>query len=96
MIVTHTCANWGTYTFLTNIPSYMKEVLYFDLKKNGLLSALPYIGFGAAISISGALLDFVVSKGLLKKTPARKWGNTLGNNRTAVSKIRLTPHTSIN
>ncbi|RUS90910.1 hypothetical protein EGW08_001307 [Elysia chlorotica] len=78
LIVTHTCANWGTYTFLTNIPSYMKEVLYFDLKKNGLLSALPYIGFGAIISISGALIDLVVSRGLLGKTAARKLGNTLG------------------
>ncbi|KAK3765989.1 hypothetical protein RRG08_002232 [Elysia crispata] len=78
IIVTHTCANWGTYTFLTNIPSYMKEVLYFDLKKNGLLSALPYIGFGAAISISGMLFDLEVSRGLLNKTTARKLGNTLG------------------
>ena len=32
IIVAHTCANWGTYTLLTNIPTYMKEVLRFDIK----------------------------------------------------------------
>ncbi len=33
IIVTHTCANWGTYTLLTNIPSYMNEVLKFNISE---------------------------------------------------------------
>jgi ACS family sodium-dependent inorganic phosphate cotransporter-like MFS transporter 5 len=28
----HSCSNWGTYLFLTSLPSYMKEVLKFDIK----------------------------------------------------------------
>ena len=32
IIVGHTASNWGTYTLLTNIPTYMKEVLKFDIK----------------------------------------------------------------
>ena len=28
----HVCSNWGTYLFLTNIPTYMNEVLKFDIK----------------------------------------------------------------
>lgn len=32
IIIGHMCANWGTYTLLTNIPTYMKEVLRFDIK----------------------------------------------------------------
>ena len=35
IVVTHMCANWGTYTFLTNIPTYMKEVLKFDIRSVG-------------------------------------------------------------
>ena len=35
IVVTHMCANWGTYTFLTNIPTYMKEVLKFNIKDVG-------------------------------------------------------------
>ena len=30
--VAHTCFNWGEYTFLTNIPTYLREVLLFDIK----------------------------------------------------------------
>ena len=33
IIITHTCSNFGTYTFLTNIPTYLKEVLHFDIKQ---------------------------------------------------------------
>ncbi|CAL1540359.1 unnamed protein product [Lymnaea stagnalis] len=32
IVVTHTCANWGTYTFLTNMPTYLREVLYFPVQ----------------------------------------------------------------
>ena len=32
LFIGHVCSNWGTYLFLTNIPTYMKEVLKFDIK----------------------------------------------------------------
>ena len=28
----HASCNWGTYLFLTSLPTYMKEVLKFDIK----------------------------------------------------------------
>lgn len=28
----HTCQNFGTYMFLTQLPTYMKEILKFDIK----------------------------------------------------------------
>ena len=32
VFVGHTTGNWGTYLFLTSLPTYMKEVLKFDVK----------------------------------------------------------------
>lgn len=32
LFIGHSCSNWGTYLFLTSLPSYMKEVLKFDIK----------------------------------------------------------------
>ena len=32
LFIGHSCSNWGTYLFLTNIPTYMKVVLKFDIK----------------------------------------------------------------
>ncbi|XP_025085593.1 sialin-like isoform X1 [Pomacea canaliculata] len=78
IVVTHTCANWGTYTFLTNIPTYLKEVLRFDIKKSGLVSSLPYIGFWLVINISGHIFDMLQSRGSLTPTAARKIGNSMG------------------
>ena len=31
IIVANICSDWGLYTLLTNIPTYMKEVFNFDL-----------------------------------------------------------------
>lgn len=57
IIVSNIACDWGGYTLLTNIPTYMKEVLKLDITSNGLYSALPYIGFWAIINIAGVLAD---------------------------------------
>ena len=31
IVVAHVCNNWGFYTLLTTMPSYMKQVLKFDI-----------------------------------------------------------------
>ena len=46
--------------------------------QNGLLSALPYIGFWLAIVVSGQLADIVRARGFLTTTQTRKVGNSLG------------------
>ncbi|XP_025093980.1 putative inorganic phosphate cotransporter isoform X2 [Pomacea canaliculata] len=81
-IFCHMCFNWGEYTFLTNIPTYLKEVLHFDVKSNGLLSALPYIGFWLIINISSHLADFCCRTKMMDKTKTRKLFNTIANSRT--------------
>ncbi|KAH8307259.1 hypothetical protein KR044_008639, partial [Drosophila immigrans] len=42
LIATHCASTWGFWTLLTQIPSYMKNVLGKDIKANALLSSLPY------------------------------------------------------
>ncbi len=32
LFVGHCCQNFGTYMFLTQLPTYMKEILKFDIK----------------------------------------------------------------
>ncbi|ELU10872.1 hypothetical protein CAPTEDRAFT_113983 [Capitella teleta] len=63
IIIGHMCANWGTYTLLTNIPTYMKEVLRFDIKSNGLFSAIPYVAFWLFINVGGVMADYMRSTG---------------------------------
>ncbi|CAL1548159.1 unnamed protein product [Lymnaea stagnalis] len=89
IFVAHTCCNWGEYTFLTNIPTYLKEVLHFDIKENGFLSAVPYIGFWLVITLSSFLADFVRSKNILSTTATRKVFNSIGKFVPAVLLIGL-------
>lgn len=64
LIISHMCANWGLFTLLTTMPTYMKEVLKFDIASNGALSAVPYIAFWACINIAGNTADFMRSRGV--------------------------------
>lgn len=78
IVVAHTCSNWGTYTLLTNMPAYMKEVLKFDIKSNGLFSAIPYLVFWLCINIGGVIADYLRQHGWQTKT-VRKIMLAVGN-----------------
>ncbi|CAD5121055.1 DgyrCDS9595 [Dimorphilus gyrociliatus] len=77
IIVAHTCSNWGTYLVLTGLPTYFKDVLHFDMKSNGLFSALPYIGFWAFISFGGIFADFLRKK-RIRTVKVRKLMTSMG------------------
>ncbi|XP_076085056.1 sialin-like [Mytilus galloprovincialis] len=72
IIIGHTCSNWGIYTIWTSLPEFMKNVLKFDIKANGALSAIPYI-CGAFMAFATAhIADFFRSKKILTTTQTRR------------------------
>ncbi|CAF4763291.1 unnamed protein product, partial [Rotaria sp. Silwood2] len=75
----HKCNNWVSYTFLTSIQKYLNEVLGFDIKSNGILSALLYVCQWLNIIISGIIADKIIHKKILTITQTRKLFSTLGN-----------------
>ena len=54
---------WGAYTALTELPSYMNDVLKFNVKKAGVSSVVPYIVSIVLMTGSAAWQDHLVSKG---------------------------------
>ena len=66
------------YTFLTNIPIFMRDVLLFNIGENGLLSAVPYVLYWLVITASGYLVDWLLQKEYLSLPVARKTANTVG------------------
>ncbi|XP_064611627.1 sialin-like [Liolophura sinensis] len=68
----HFCVNWLNLTLATDLPTYMKEVLKFDVKANGLLSSVPYITNIASSITAGILADKVRRKKLLSTTATRR------------------------
>ncbi|XP_064602310.1 sialin-like [Liolophura sinensis] len=89
IVVSNTCSDWGNYTLLTGIPTYMNEVLKFDITSNGLYSALPYIGFWLGINVSGYLADLVRTRGILSTTWTRKLWDAFGKVIPAIMLIAL-------
>ncbi|XP_014665689.1 PREDICTED: uncharacterized transporter slc-17.2-like isoform X2 [Priapulus caudatus] len=72
IIVAHSCADWGTYTLLTQIPTFMKEVLKLDIAANGLFSAIPYVGYWLFTNVAGFSADFIRKKNWLSTVAVRK------------------------
>ncbi|XP_011308733.1 putative inorganic phosphate cotransporter isoform X1 [Fopius arisanus] len=78
LVIVHCGQNWGFWMLLTEMPIYMAGVLGFDIKENGLKSALPYVTMLILTFPVSWLSDFGerrgISRGLL-----RKICNTIGH-----------------
>jgi ACS family sodium-dependent inorganic phosphate cotransporter-like MFS transporter 5 len=72
------CNNFGLYTLLTALPTFFHDVYRFDIKSNGLVSSLPYLGLWIITLLSGRTADVFISKGILSITNTRRLFNTLG------------------
>ena len=75
--IAHFSYTWGYYTLLTHLPSYMKDILDFDLQKSGFISAIPYLALSLLLFVSGYLADKLQENGLLSTTQVRKYFNNL-------------------
>ncbi|XP_067685666.1 uncharacterized transporter slc-17.2-like isoform X1 [Haliotis asinina] len=89
LIATHTFINYGIYMLMTQLPTYMEEVMMFDIKSNGLYSMLPYLVFWGVVVLTSGLSDCLVSRKLLSVGATRKFLNTLGCMLPAVSMLVL-------
>ncbi|XP_050541052.1 vesicular glutamate transporter 1 [Daktulosphaira vitifoliae] len=72
IVSAHFCENWGFYTLLTQLPSFMNDVLKFDLSKASFLSALPYLVMAVTLQVAGFFVDWLRKKKILTTTQARK------------------------
>ncbi|XP_035201693.1 sodium-dependent phosphate transport protein 3-like [Oxyura jamaicensis] len=72
------CTDWLFYMLLTSMPTFMSNVLHFDLRENGLLSSLPYIGNGLGHILAGLLADFLLAQRVLGTAAVRKLFSALG------------------
>ncbi|XP_061715881.1 putative inorganic phosphate cotransporter isoform X2 [Cydia pomonella] len=89
LIIVHCCQNWGFYTLMTEMPSYMSQVLGVNVKANGVLSATPYIVMYILSFPVGFISDYALGKGWVSTTAARKISNSIGTIGPALALIGL-------
>ncbi|XP_046377078.2 sialin-like isoform X1 [Haliotis rufescens] len=78
IVAAHVAQDWGSFTIMTCLPQYMKQVLRFNIEQNGLLSSLPYITLWFINTICGHIADVIRRKGLLSTQNTRKLMNSIG------------------
>ncbi|XP_068618034.1 sialin [Battus philenor] len=72
IIITHGASVFGYFTVVNQLPSYIESILHFNIKHNGLLSSLPYLGKYLCALASSVLADSLRRSGRLSTTAARK------------------------
>ncbi|XP_055298408.1 sialin isoform X2 [Sitodiplosis mosellana] len=72
IILTHGTSVFGYFTIVNQLPTYMKYILHYDIKSNGLLSSLPYLGKYVMAVLASALADHLRRTGALTTTQTRK------------------------
>eukprot|EP00918_Siedleckia_nematoides_P046063 GHVU01100961.1.p1 GENE.GHVU01100961.1~~GHVU01100961.1.p1 ORF type:complete len:789 (+),score=51.77 GHVU01100961.1:92-2458(+) len=82
-------SEWGLYTFEVTMPKYMKEILMFDIRSNGVFLAIPYIAMLVTIILSGIWSDQLRRKGVLGTTVTRKIMESTGKLMPAGALIAL-------
>ena len=53
--------NWALYTFLTELPKFLKQRLAFDIKASGAIEILPYLAMFITSIIGGKLCDVLIN-----------------------------------
>ncbi|PRD24828.1 UNVERIFIED_CONTAM: Picot [Trichonephila clavipes] len=77
LIVTHFGQNWGFYTLLTDMPTYLSNVLHFNVEKNGVVSALPNLIEAFIAVIASWMADKLLASKRLQITTIRKLMNSI-------------------
>lgn len=79
LILVHCTHNWGFWTLLTEIPSYMKNILGMDIKSNALLSALPYTAMFLLCFVFSTIQSTLSRRQCLPLSVSRKLFNSIGH-----------------
>ncbi|CAH1154736.1 unnamed protein product [Phaedon cochleariae] len=80
IIITHCGQNWGFWTLLTEIPSFMKEILHYKNTANGVISALPYFIMWLMNLWWSPIADYIIKRKYVTLAASRKIFNSIGDN----------------
>jgi MFS family permease len=76
ILVAQTCNTWFLFTSIT-LPLYMKDVLNFNIKENGLFLCIPYMIDMVTLPLAGQLSDLLRRKKILRTIVLRKVFQTI-------------------
>lgn len=79
VIVAHIGHNWGFYCLLTELPTYLKNIQHYDMKQNGILSAVPYLVMWLFSLVYSSIMDHLLEKGIFSTKQIRRFSMVVAN-----------------
>ncbi|XP_030754143.1 putative inorganic phosphate cotransporter [Sitophilus oryzae] len=89
IVVANVGSSWGYSMLMTQTPTYLSKVMKFDIKSNGLVTAIPYVVGILFGFVFAPIADYLIAKEYLSRTVVRKVFNTFGSNVQALCLIIL-------
>ncbi|XP_065836114.1 sialin-like [Oscarella lobularis] len=77
IILSTICSDWGTVLLSAIVPTFVDDVLRFDIAENGILSSLPFLVMSLFTVLSGLIADAIRQRQLLSTGGARKLMNSI-------------------
>ncbi|XP_055704460.1 vesicular glutamate transporter 1-like [Phlebotomus papatasi] len=75
IVASNSGETWGTYTLLTQLPTFLKDAMNFHVGATGFISALPYLAMSCTLVFSGFLADKLQERGILTTVQVRRYFN---------------------
>jgi sugar phosphate permease len=66
------CNNFGFYVLVSELPTFMLEVLHISEEASGIVAVFPYVGLWLVTLSSGVFADYMVRKGTMKLVKVRR------------------------
>ncbi|XP_076047077.1 putative inorganic phosphate cotransporter isoform X2 [Oratosquilla oratoria] len=79
LFVVHVGNNWGFYCLLTELPTYLKNIQHFDIKSNGIVSAIPYLLMWTFSLFISSFMDKMLMNKVLTLGQIRKLSMAIGH-----------------
>ncbi|MDA0979001.1 MAG: ACS family MFS transporter [Proteobacteria bacterium] len=83
IIVSHFCANWGTYVLLSWMPTYVSQGLGVDFASVGIYTMIPALASFLFLNVAGVVTDKLINRGT-NLTFVRKLMQTVGLGGSAI------------
>lgn len=75
IIVAQFAETWGMFTLHTQLPQFLNDVLGYDIRQSGIVSAAPYLAMTLMLYVAGFSADYVQVKRFLSTRNTRRCFN---------------------
>ncbi|XP_072746442.1 putative inorganic phosphate cotransporter [Anoplolepis gracilipes] len=74
ILIAHFCSNFGWYMLLIELPTFMNQILKYDMSSNAGLSSIPFLCMWLFTMILSKILAILQGRGVITVTISRKIG----------------------